>query len=103
MDQWKIRAAAHSAALALLRPSPHRRGGRRPLPALDRGSIRAAVSSVGAGIASSRQGLGFVCSQTSEELEFWAWSLKGHSIFGTCFAGARLPAASYVATHQPRL
>ena len=46
----KVRAAPDSAALALLRSSPDRRRRRRPLPALDRGSLRAAVPAVGARI-----------------------------------------------------
>ena len=40
--------------VALLRSSPDRRRRRCPLPALDRGSIRAAVPAVGAGIESER-------------------------------------------------
>ena len=50
VDQRQVRAAADSAALALLRSPPDRRRRRGPLPALDRGSVRAAVLAVGAGM-----------------------------------------------------
>ena len=50
VDQRQVRAAADSAALALLRSSLDRRRRRGALPALDRGSVRAAVPAVGTGI-----------------------------------------------------
>ncbi len=50
MDGRKIRAAAGVAAVSVLRSSPDRRRRRRPLPALDRGSIRTAVLVICTGI-----------------------------------------------------
>ena len=50
LDERQIRAAAGAAAFALLRSSPDRWRRCGPLPALDRGSFRAALPAVGAGI-----------------------------------------------------
>ena len=53
VDQWQIRAAAHSAAFALLRSPADRRSRCGPLPALDRGSLRTAFLTLGPGISNT--------------------------------------------------
>ena len=54
LDERQIRAAAGAAAFALLRSPPDRRRRCGAIPALDRGSVRAAIPAVGAGIESEK-------------------------------------------------
>src|SRR5579864_9377803 len=54
MDRWKVRAAAHSSALALLRSSPHRWSGRSTISPLGRRGLRAALPAIGTGVAATR-------------------------------------------------